>query len=148
MDMSEKITWTDDMKEAVRKHWADGRTTPDIAEAINADFGTSLTKSAIGGLITRMGYEKACEMEALTSKLVQQEIDAACAKYAAKSADVIFRLRYKENEEPRVVAARAEAIAQIVNRTGASIKIIAKAWGCNDDFISAHYPRWNITNGR
>jgi hypothetical protein len=143
MDMSEtkKISWRDDLKEAVRKRWAEGQTACVISEAINAEFGTSLSKSAVGGLITRMGYTKEPSSEKLTAKLVQQEIDAACVKYGAKSADVIFRLRYKEHEEPRTVAARAEAIAAIIARTGASGRAIADAWGCDKKFILPHYPK-------
>ena len=141
MSETKKISWRDDLKEAVRKRWAEGQTACVISEAINAEFGTSLSKSAVGGLITRMGYTKEPSSEKLTAKLVQQEIDAACVKYGAKSADVIFRLRYKEHEEPRTVAARTDAISEIVNRTGASIKALAKVWGCDDSFISAHYPK-------
>ena len=78
--------------------------------------------------------------EAITPKLVQQEIDKACAIHGAKPEDVIFRLRYKANETPRTVAARIEAIEGIVCRTGASGIKIADAWGCDDKFILPHYP--------
>lgn len=139
--MSEKIKWTAEITEAVRILWSKGFTAPQIAEALRNGFGVNVSVSMVGGKITREGFTRSPELfEKLTAKLVQEEIDKACAVHHADPRNVIFRTTYKDRELPQTIAARIEAIEGIICRTGSSAKAIANVWGCEDTFILPHYP--------
>ncbi len=139
--MSKKLIWTSAITEAVRVWWSNGLTVPQIANAMKRDFGIDATASMVTGKITREGFTRSPDLfERLTAKLVQQEIDKACAINHADPCNVIFRTTYKDRELPQTIAARIEAIEGIICRTGASGKAIADVWGCEDTFILPHYP--------
>lgn len=80
--------------------------------------------------------------EKLTPKLVQEEIAKACDEHGANFDTTVFGLQKKQKLEELDKArfARKVAIAGIIQRTGATQTAIAKAWGCDIDFILKAYP--------
>lgn len=49
------MSWTDDRVQQLKALWTEGRSASQIARALNADGGESITRNAVIGKVTRLG---------------------------------------------------------------------------------------------
>lgn len=102
----ERSNWPPAHSEALREYWARGMSYSDIADAINAKFGTCYSRNATIGRGKRMGLGTPDRPGHRPARLPRKKSPKPSKKRAAKMRE----RRAAELQEPPPVHARAEPV--------------------------------------
>ena len=91
------VVWTDVMLARLREHWLDGMSVTESREAINAEFGTKFSRSAVTGRrhrskMTDVELIRAVGTESLAARKVKGRENARLKAWVATSPKRVTRL--------------------------------------------------------